>query len=191
MKFLTVFLLGLYVCITAHAKEVLLESKTLTLQKELSYDIFWYEPSLDVLKHEFPIKDLYKSPENLVSAYIKAMRAGDYETYLSFWNEEERKEIIRKNALEGKDANFWKETWQKIYVDSAVVMLTRKAVQGDNLVVEVTLIDVDDKLINISVPVKRKSAFGSSTYNVSDEVSKSPFFLYWPVGGAVNVDSFK
>jgi hypothetical protein len=67
----------------------------------------------------------YSSPERAAIAHFSAMRAGDYDWWLSGWDAASQAQIEARNAELGRTADDWAGIWAKAMKGESVFLLER------------------------------------------------------------------
>jgi len=105
--------------------------------------VYDYQPKLEV---NVKTKISSDTPELVVAQWIEAMRSGNYAAALSFWDEQSKAMIEKRNKELKKTIDSWQAAWLKLY-KGRNIYLAHQIKHGSILLIEYEIREPDDRLV--------------------------------------------
>lgn len=142
-----------------------------------------YTAEYDLRLLDYTAQTQHYYPEYIVAEHIKAIQERDYNLWLSTWDNDERKQLIRQHAFEKKTEDYWRQLWQKTLGEYTKFTLSKKVSFGSFVIVEVVASSPSGASFKIDIPLIRKNKMGIMHYYVTEKLKDHPLQRYWRQSG--------
>jgi len=121
------------------------DARLMTEEIMHSYTVYPYQPAFSIeARPAGSVKD--DVPESVVGAWVGAMRAGQFDQVLGYWDSESQRQIAQRDKLLGKQPADWVQQWKRLYGSSKVV-LNHKLKYGKYWMIAYTASDAAGKVL--------------------------------------------
>lgn len=149
-----------------------------TLLSTYYFAIRNYTPPLRVSLKSPEEKMARDTPEGAALAHYKFMLTGNFESWLSNWDESSRVAIIERNRKKNRDAEFWRKAWRKVVSGYSEFLLTRRVDTKGFVIIEFRGVSEDKKKDDLVLNVALRSD-EAGIWRPTNSFASDPVFLYW------------
>ena len=115
-------------------------------------------------------------PEDTLRAYFEALKAGDYERFMSLWSNESQAYMREQDRAAGRTPEFWRSLWSKTFVGRRV-MLTHWINYGPYVLIQFRIGDLRPDKTNENILVLKQDA--PSIWKLTQELRDDQFLTGW------------
>ena len=129
--------------------------KSTQVIEEIVYpiQIFAYQPLLDL---SAAVAKRSGTPEAVVAGWTTAMRNGDYDAAIRYWDAESGKMIEDRNRKEGKSQESWRSSWKRLF-DGNTVRASKQVRRGPMILIGYEIVNPQGSVVNSEVVALRKT----------------------------------
>jgi hypothetical protein len=160
----------------------LVRTDVLKKQDTYAFTVKKYDPPVIVQRlADAKAPAVSDSPEAVAKSHFAAMAKGDYPLWLSLWDVQSKKNILRENSKLGRDGEFWERLWLKSLGAFDTFYLSRRVDSGYYTIVELTAVDSTGERtpLHIEVPLLAYNTKHGMRYAVTDKMDDDPVFKHW------------
>ena len=118
------------------------------------------------------------TPEGSALAHYTSILRGDYERFLSNWDETSRQGIIKRNTERGRDDEFWKGIWREAFESYTTCALTRRVDSDAFVIIEFRCLDAEDERDDLVLDLALKED-ANGEWRPTNSLASDPVCLYW------------
>lgn len=144
---------------------------------ELTYKFisYRYEPPYPITYLQRGEEGKYNSPIDTITTYFSAMRNGDYNLFMSCWDEVSKIEVQKMDKEAGREPQFWIDKWEK-WIGGRDLYIDYRVNTGSYILLKYRLTDNKQEKISTNTIAFKKEG---EHWFVTSELSADPVLVYW------------